>query len=205
MSLPELIAVVRSETLEECRTTVRGLVAAGVPGIEVTMTVPGGVAVLEEVAGGPAVVGAGTVLDVASAEACLAAGAAFLVSPVTDAPVHDVARSAGVPYVGGALTATEIVAALRLGIRAVKLFPISSVGGARYVRAVREPFPELEPVVSGGVEAADVRAYRAAGAVAVCMGGALVDRAAARRGDVEAVAARARLVLATIGEGSHDA
>ena len=110
------------------------------------------------------------------------------------------AHDHGVPYVGGALTPTEVLASMRAGSDAVKLFPVGSVGGPAYLRALREPLPGLRAVVSGGIGAAEVRDYLAAGAHAVCLGGALIDRAAASRGDVEAIAARARQALAQIGE-----
>ena len=104
------------------------------------------------------------------------------------------------PYVGGALTPTEVLASMRAGVDAVKLFPVGSVGGPAYLRALREPLPGLRAVVSGGIGAGEVRDYLAAGAHAVCLGGALIDRAAASRGDVEAIAARARQALAQIRE-----
>jgi 2-dehydro-3-deoxyphosphogluconate aldolase/(4S)-4-hydroxy-2-oxoglutarate aldolase len=193
-----LIAVVRAAGTNECRTIVRGLIAAGVPTIEVTMTVPEALRVIEEFAAQDAAIGAGTVLDPEGCRACIDAGAAFVVSPATDAAVLDVAREAGVPYVGGALTPSEVVASLRAGVDAVKIFPIGLVGGPAYLRALREPFPELRAVVSGGVGPSDVEAYQAAGSHAICMGGALIDRRAALLGDHTMVARHAREVVATI-------
>ena len=146
------------------------------------------------------VLGAGTVLDRRACGQAIAAGARFVVSPVTDPPVLEQAHRDGVPYVGGALTPTEVLASMRAGADAVKLFPVGSVGGAAYLRALREPLPALRAVVSGGIGAADAQGYLAAGAHAVCLGGALIDRAAAGRGDVEAVAARARQGLAQVRE-----
>lgn len=147
--LPKLIALVRSESLDECRTIVNGLAQAGVPGIEVTMTVPGATEALRQVTGSISTIGAGTVVDAESCQACIDAGARFIVSPVTDLAVLDQARRGGVPYVGGALSPSEILASLRTGCDAIKLFPISAVGGPGYLRAVREPFPQLRAVVSG--------------------------------------------------------
>jgi 2-dehydro-3-deoxyphosphogluconate aldolase/(4S)-4-hydroxy-2-oxoglutarate aldolase len=196
-----VIAVVRAGSTEECRTIVAGLGAAGVGAIEVTMTVPGAVGVIAELApeDGPPI-GAGTVLDAGTAVACAAAGARFLVSPVTDPASVAAAHEAGVVYVGGALTPTEVFAAVAAGVDAVKIFPIGVVGGARYLAALREPFPDLAAVVSGGIAAADVGTYFAAGAHAVCLGGALIDRAAAASGDIAAVADYARAALARARE-----
>ncbi|MCU1495262.1 MAG: kdgA1 [Acidimicrobiaceae bacterium] len=193
-----LIAVVRAASGAECRTIVRGLADAGVEAIEITMTVPGAVSVLAELAGMTATIGAGTVLDVEACRACADAGAAFIVSPVTDEPVLDVAHANGIPYIAGALSPNEVVAGLRLGVDATKLFPVGSMGGPAYLRALREPLPEIKAVVSGGIGVTDVESYVAVGAHAICMGGALIDRSAARAGDVDAVAAHARKILEVV-------
>jgi len=195
-----VIAVVRAATPAECRTIVRGLVRAAVPAIELTMTVPDAVTIIGEFAASGTVIGAGTVLDPAACAACGAAGATFIVSPVTDAGVLEQAHRRGVPYIGGALTPTEVLASMRAGSDAVKLFPVGAVGGVGYLRALREPLPALRAVVSGGITAGEASGYLAAGAHAVCLGGALIDREAARRGDVDAVAVRARRVLEEITE-----
>jgi 2-dehydro-3-deoxyphosphogluconate aldolase/(4S)-4-hydroxy-2-oxoglutarate aldolase len=112
-----VIAVVRAATPGECRTIVRGLVRAAVPAIELTMTVPDAVTIIGELAdsgmASGTVLGAGTVLDPAACAACVAAGATFIVSPVTDPGVLEQAHRRGVPYIGGALTPTEVLAAVR--------------------------------------------------------------------------------------------
>jgi 2-dehydro-3-deoxyphosphogluconate aldolase / (4S)-4-hydroxy-2-oxoglutarate aldolase len=205
-----VIAVVRAASAAECRTIMLGLIRAAVPAIELTMTVPDAVGLIGEFgvrsadgpggAAGGTVLGAGTVLDRAQCAACAGAGARFIVSPVTDLDVLEQAHQCGVPYVGGVLTPTEVLASMRAGADAVKLFPIGSVGGAGYLRALREPLPELRAVVSGGISAGEASGYLAAGAHAVCLGGALIDRDAARRGDVGAVETRARRVMSEITE-----
>ena len=204
-----VIAVVRAPTAGQARAIVRGLILAAVPAVELTMTVPGAVRIIAEFAAsalsGGTALGAGTVLDPEACSACAAAGAAFIVSPVTDPAVLARAHDRGLPYVGGALTPTEVLASMRAGSDAVKLFPVGSVGGAGYLRALREPLPGLRAVVSGGIAAAEVPGYLAAGAHAVCLGGALIDRAAARRGDVDAVAAHTRRVLDEITEADGHA
>jgi 2-dehydro-3-deoxyphosphogluconate aldolase / (4S)-4-hydroxy-2-oxoglutarate aldolase len=204
-----VIAVVRAASAEECRTVVRGLIRAEVPAIELTMTVPDAVALIREFVAYPAdaragtVLGAGTVLDPAQCAACAEAGARFIVSPTTDMSVLKEAHRHGVAYVGGALTPTEVLASMRAGADATKLFPIGSVGGAEYLRALREPLPGLRAVVSGGISADEAIGYFAAGAHAVCLGGALIDRDAARRGDVTAVETKARRVMDQIARGCH--
>jgi len=155
--------------------------------------------VLEELASANVVVGAGTVLDAEVCRACVRAGARFTVSPVSDPAVGEAAHEFGVGYVGGALTPSEVFAAMRMGTDAVKVFPISGVGGPAYLRQLRGPFPELRALASGGVGPADVSAYRAAGAIGVCIGGALVDAKAASVGDVAQVATYARQVLERAG------
>src|SRR5580698_986515 len=195
-----VIAVVRAATAAQARAIVHGLVRAAVPAIELTLTVPGALTILAEAARAVARPGSGTVLGRRACQEAVAAGARFVVSPVTDPPVLEQAHRDGVPYVGGALTPTEVLASMRAGADAVKLFPVGSVGGAAYLRALREPLPGLRAVVSGGIGAADAQGYLAAGAHAVCLGGALIDRAAASRGDVGAVAARARQGLAQVRE-----
>jgi 2-dehydro-3-deoxyphosphogluconate aldolase / (4S)-4-hydroxy-2-oxoglutarate aldolase len=196
----KLIAVVRAATAAEGRTIVHGLVRAAVPAVELTMTVPDAVAIIGEFAGLAArgsgsALGAGTVLDPRDCAACADAGATFIVSPVTDLDVLGEAHRRGVAYIGGALTPTEVLASMRAGSDAVKIFPVGAVGGPAYLQALREPLPALRAVVSGGIAAAQASAYREAGAYAVCLGGALIDREAACRGDIEAVAARARQVM----------
>ncbi len=158
-----------------------GLVRAAVPAIELTLTVPEALTILAEAAraaarpGSGTVLGAGTVLDRRACEAAIAAGARFVVSPVTDPPVLEQAHRGGVPYVGGALTPTEVLASIRAGVDAVKLFPVGSVGGPAYLRALREPLPGLRAVVSGGIGAGEVRDYVAARR-ARCLPGRRTDR-----------------------------
>ncbi|HTX00986.1 MAG TPA: bifunctional 4-hydroxy-2-oxoglutarate aldolase/2-dehydro-3-deoxy-phosphogluconate aldolase [Acidimicrobiales bacterium] len=200
---PGLVAVVRAASAGECLTVVRGLRTAGIGVVEVTFTVPGAPEVIAELTAAPSplVVGAGTVLDVAQCVAAIEAGASFVVSPVTDRDVLEEAHSGGVAYVGGALSPTEVVAAMRLGADAVKIFPIGAVGGPSYLRALLEPLPSLRAVASGGIRPEEASAYREAGAHAWCMGGTLIDRRAALAGDEGAVAEHARGVLSAIGAG----
>lgn len=194
-----IVAVVRAPTAREALTIGLGLARGGVGTIEITLTVPGAVEVIAELSRDPAVlVGAGTVLDAAAVAAVAGAGAAFVVAPDTDPLVLDAARAHGLPMVPGALTPTEIRRAWVLGAAAVKVFPVGSVGGPAYVRAVREPLPDVPLVVSGGISLAAVADHLAAGVRAVCLGSALIDRTAAAAGDTDAVAEHARAALAEL-------
>jgi 2-dehydro-3-deoxyphosphogluconate aldolase/(4S)-4-hydroxy-2-oxoglutarate aldolase len=191
-----LIAVIRTSSTDACRVAVQGLIEAKVRAIEITMTVPGALEIIAEFANGPSVIGVGTVVDRNVCADAIAAGATFVVSPVTDHDVFEVAQSAGVPYIPGALTPIEVMAALRLGIETIKIFPAGSLGGASYVKTLRDPFPSLRAVVSGGVEVREFGDYLRAGVHAICLGGSLIDHHAALAGDVNAVAAHASAVLA---------
>ena len=199
--LPEgVVGVIRTATTADALVLARGYLAAGVPGVEITLSVPDAVSVIRAVApqGGDRV-GVGTVREPDGVPQLVAAGAAYVVAPDTNPAVLDAARAAGVPAVPGALTPTEMANAVRLGAAAVKVFPIGGVGGAGYVRSVLEPMPDLRVVASGGITAGEVARYLDAGAVAVCLGRELVDPEALAAGDVDGIAAHAAGVLELVG------
>lgn len=195
-----IIAIVRAPTAADALAAFDALRAGGIDVIEVTMTVPGAISVIEKVVErhGDAVIGAGTVLDAETARTCIAAGATFIVAPIVDDATIRVCRDHGVPAVPGALTPTEIVAAWRAGAELVKVFPISAVGGAGYLKAVRAPLPQIELVPTGGVTLATVADYIAAGACAVGAGSDLVDIARLRRGEHAVVSDNARRYVAAV-------
>lgn len=190
-----VVAVVRAESAESAEVIAIGLAEGGVPSIEITMTVPDAVTVIERLRGLPARLGAGTVLDADAVTACVEAGASFIVSPDTDEEVIARAVSLRVAAVPGVMTPTEARRAMRLGAGAVKVFPVSAVGGTAFARALLEPFPHLELVASGGIQAVEVVDYFNVGCTAVCLGKELVDQEAARRRDVGAIARHARRVM----------
>src|SRR6266536_1486492 len=141
-----IVPVVRAPTADEALRVVDAIRAGGIDIIEVTMTVPGAVQVIEKLArryGGEVVVGAGTVLDRETALACIRAGASFVVSPALDEATIECCRAEGIPVMPGALTPTEIVRAWRAGADAVKVFPCSAVGGPSYIRALKAPLPQI--------------------------------------------------------------
>ena len=151
---------------------------------------------------GDAVLGVGTVRSAADAEAAVAAGAAYLVAPDLQPEMVAFAVERGVPVVPGGLTPTEIAAAWAAGATAVKVFPVSAVGGPAYCKAVRAPLPEVPLVPTGGVGIDDIGAYLAAGAVAVGIGSPLLGDAGDPGGDLGGLGERARRAVAAAGAGS---
>ena len=180
-----LIAVLRRvEPRARLLELVGALLDDGIRVVEVTLDAPEAAEDLAAVAalvGERGVVGAGTVRTDADVRAAIRAGAAFAVSPVLDPAVIALALGAGLPFIPGAATPTEADAAWRAGATFVKLFPGSSLGPS-FVRELRGPLPEIETIVTGGVDAANAAAFLAAGATAVGIGSALarMDRAERR-------------------------
>ncbi len=173
-----IVPVVRAPSSEIASRAVECMVLGGIDVVEITMTVPGARKLIETLAaryGEKVLLGAGTVLDAETARGCLGAGARFIVSPATDEDTIALCRSQGAPALPGALTPTEIVRAARAGADLIKVFPCSAVGGARYIRALRGPFPDLRFVPTGGISEGTVADYIRAGASALGMGSELVD------------------------------
>lgn len=198
-----VIPVVRMPTAELAATAVAWLREAGLTVFEITLTIPGAVELIRALAADPALlVGAGTVPDAAAATACLAAGARFVVSPWVDPALAAPCRAAEAAFLPGALTPTEVRAALAAGADAVKIFPASSVGGPAHVAALRSVFPGVAFCPTGGVGPGDVPAYLAAGAAFVGMGGALVDAKRIAAGEKGAILAAARAVVGQMNNGA---
>jgi len=174
---------------EACLAAVRG----GIQTIEVTTSVPDHLAVVRrllESSGVP--VGIGTVTQPAQVEAAAAAGAGFVVTPVLVPDVAAAARRAGILCVLGALTPTEIFQAHAAGAGLVKVFPIASVGGPRYIELVTAPLGPIPIWVSGGVEIDDVAGYLKVGVRAIGLTTAVFPPAALRSGDFASVTELAR-------------
>jgi 2-dehydro-3-deoxyphosphogluconate aldolase / (4S)-4-hydroxy-2-oxoglutarate aldolase len=192
-----VVPVIRTHAARHAATVVQWLRDAGLRIFEITMTIPDAPALIRELASDSALlVGAGTVADRTTAEACLAAGARFIVAPWVDASLAAPCRDAGAALALGALTPTEVRAALAAGADAVKVFPASS-GGPAHIRALCSVLPEVAFCPTGGVEPGNVAAYLAAGAAFVGMGGALVDERRIAAGDRAAIEAVARQVMGT--------
>jgi len=197
-----IVPVVRAATVDEANRAVEAICAGGIPVVEITMTVPNAISVIREVAqqyGEKVLIGAGTVTTAEQAESCLRAGAEFLVSPGLAAPVLTVAKASGKLAIPGALTPTELMNAQALGARLVKIFPCGNVGGPKYLRSLKAPFPKAELIPTGGVNASNAADFIAAGAFALGVGADLIDAVALREGNLEKISAAAReLVQAVI-------
>ncbi|MFC0533113.1 bifunctional 4-hydroxy-2-oxoglutarate aldolase/2-dehydro-3-deoxy-phosphogluconate aldolase [Phytohabitans kaempferiae] len=190
-----LMAIVRGGDADAAIRSVVALFEAGVPLVEVSLTTTGAESVIERVraALGPAApLGAGTVCTAVDAMRAAEAGASFVVTPGYGPGVEEAARL-GLPALVGALSPTEVIAATGGGATAVKLFP-ASVGGPAYLKALRDPFPDVPFVPVGGVDAELARGYLAAGAVAVGVGSPLLGDAP-HGGDLGALSDRARRFL----------
>ncbi len=191
-----VVPVVRTHVTRHAATVVQWLRDAGLRIFEITMTVPDAPALIRELASDPALlVGAGTVPDRATAEACLAAGARFIVAPWVDATLAAPCTAAGAVLMLGALTPTEVRSACAAGAGVVKIFPASSAGGPAHIRALASVFPDVAFCPTGGVGPGDIAAYLTAGAAFVGIGGALVDEKRIAAGDRAAIEAAARQVL----------
>jgi 2-dehydro-3-deoxyphosphogluconate aldolase / (4S)-4-hydroxy-2-oxoglutarate aldolase len=149
---------------------------AGIPIVEITMTVPGAIEVIAQLTGKypDMVVGAGTVLDTEAAKRCLDAGACFLSGPGLVPEVLEFALKNDVVVIPGALTPSEIIAAWKAGADFVKVFPCAPVGGHKYIRALKVPLPQIPLIASGGVDQVTAPKFILAGASAIGIGAELL-------------------------------
>src|ERR1043165_2148485 len=196
-----LVPVVRASSAEEAMQVIEAIRAGGVPVLEITMTVPRAVRVIEQVAdryGDEVVVGAGTVLDAETARACILAGATFVVSPSLNLATIELCQRYSVVVTPGALTPTEVVTAWQAGADAVKIFPCSAMGGAKYLKSLKAPLPQIEMIPTGGVSLATAAEFIQAGAFALGVGADLVDTKAIRAGQPEKVTEAARAYVAAV-------
>jgi 2-dehydro-3-deoxyphosphogluconate aldolase/(4S)-4-hydroxy-2-oxoglutarate aldolase len=190
-----IVPVVRASSVDEATRAVEAICAGGIPVVEITMTVPNAVSVITEVAqqyGSKVLIGAGTVTTVEQAESCLRAGAEFLVSPGFAESVLSVAKVSAKLAIPGALTPTELMTAQNHGARLIKIFPCGNVGGPKYLRSLRAPFPNADLIPTGGVNAANAADFIAAGAFALGVGADLIDPAVLREGNLEKITSAAR-------------
>ena len=202
-----IVPIVRCSSEEGAILTVEALYNGGVRAAEITMTVPGAVRALEKMAdrfGDKLVLGAGTVLDPETARACMLAGAEFFVTPSLRASTIEMAKRYSKVIFPGALTPTEVLTAWEAGADVVKIFPCGNVGGAKYIKALKGPFPHIEMMPTGGVNLETAGDFLKAGACACGVGGELVDDQTVREGRFDVIEDRARQYLAAIGKARSE-
>jgi 2-dehydro-3-deoxyphosphogluconate aldolase/(4S)-4-hydroxy-2-oxoglutarate aldolase len=199
-----IVPVVRAPNFQEAAAAVEAIYQGGIPVAEITMTIPNAPAVIRQVVqkfGDQILVGAGTVLTAAQAEECLAAGAQFLVSPGLSIPVLHAAKARNKLAIPGTLTPTELMTALVEGVRLVKVFPCGNLGGAKYLKSLKGPFPDVLMIPTGGVNVGNAAEFIAAGAFALGIGSDLVDNRAIREGNPQKVTAAARELVEAVKKG----
>jgi 2-dehydro-3-deoxyphosphogluconate aldolase/(4S)-4-hydroxy-2-oxoglutarate aldolase len=190
-----IVPVVRLPSAVLAARAVEAVLAGGISVVEITMTVPEAIGLIRSLRdrfGDRALVGAGTVLTAAQAQECIDAGAQFILSPGTDFATIELCRARDIVVIPGALTPTEVIAAWKAGADMVKIFPCSALGGAKYLRALKGPLPDVKILPTGGVSVATAPEYIAAGAAALGVGSELVDPAALQAGQDEIIRERAQ-------------
>ncbi len=196
-----IVPVVRTETAEGAIQAIAAIQRGGIRVAEITMTVPGALRALEKAAdqfGDQIILGAGTVLDPETARACMLAGAQFFVTPSLNLKTIAMVKRYSKVIMPGALTPTEVVTAWEAGADAIKIFPCSAVGGAKYIKALRAPLPHIEMVPTGGVNLDTAADFLRAGACAVGVGGELIDSGTIREGRFDVFEERARRFMEVI-------
>jgi 2-dehydro-3-deoxyphosphogluconate aldolase / (4S)-4-hydroxy-2-oxoglutarate aldolase len=180
-----IVPIVRVDSTDLARRAVAAIQKGGVTIVEITMTVPGAVRVIEELSKeseGKTLIGAGTVLDPANAKECIAAGAQFIVSPALNPKTIAFCNSEDIVILPGAMTPTEVLTAWNAGGDMIKIFPAGEIGGAGYLKALKAPLPQIKMVPTGGVSLSTARSFLAAGADALGIGSDLVNSAALKQG-----------------------
>jgi 2-dehydro-3-deoxyphosphogluconate aldolase/(4S)-4-hydroxy-2-oxoglutarate aldolase len=196
-----IVPVVRAASPREARIAADAVCEGGIPIVEITMTVPGAVDVIRELTRGgtsDVLIGAGTVLNVEAARRCLDAGAQFLVSPGLNLQVVELAAREGKLMMAGALTPTEVITAWEAGSDFVKVFPCGLVGGAKYIKALKGPLPQIPLVPTGGVNLNTAAEFIEAGAAALGIGGELVQADALKANTPEVIVENARKFLTIV-------
>ena len=195
-----IVAVIRIKEPERLKAVVDAIAEGGIRVLEVTMTVPGAVELIAELAPRmPAgfLLGAGTVVDAATAGRVIDAGARFIVSPVYRQEVIDASHKRGIAFMPGCFSPTEILTAYECGADIVKVFPATALG-PQYVKDIRAPLPQLKLMPTGGVTLDNAGDWIRAGAVAVGVGSALVDTKAIEAGRFDVITDNARRVVASV-------
>jgi 2-dehydro-3-deoxyphosphogluconate aldolase/(4S)-4-hydroxy-2-oxoglutarate aldolase len=196
-----LLPVLRADSSEQAVAIADAIVAGGISALEVTMTVPGALDVIRllvQQSKGRLLIGAGSVLDPETARACMLAGAQFIVSPTLNFNTIAICRRYGIAVMPGALTPTEVLAAWEAGADIVKVFPCSAMGGAKYLKALHGPMPQLKLIPTGGVSLGTAEEFLQSGAFALGVGSDLVDTKAVAQGKPEIITETASKYVAIV-------
>ena len=189
-----IVAIMRTHSSDQLLSAADAILDGGINAIEVTMTTPGAIEVVQQAGeryGAEVIFGAGTVLDSETARTAILAGAQFIVSPSLDIPTIQLCRRYSVLVIPGAYTPTEVVSAWQAGADMVKLFP-ASFGGPAYLKAIKAPLPQVRLVPVGGVDVENTAEFIKAGADVVAVGSALINQKLLDEGDLRTITERAK-------------
>src|SRR5580658_871103 len=197
-----IVPAVRFRSAEDARFATEAISHGGIPIVEITMTIPGAVALIADLTRNSpdVIIGAGTLFDTETASRCLDAGAKFLTSPGLDLALVEFAVKNEIVVLAGALTPTEVTMAWKAGADFVKVFPCSLVGGDKYIRALKGPFRHVPLIAAGGVNQATAASFIFAGASAIGVGGELVPNEAIQLRQEERIHELARRFVSFVGK-----
>jgi 2-dehydro-3-deoxyphosphogluconate aldolase/(4S)-4-hydroxy-2-oxoglutarate aldolase len=198
-----IVPVIRAATAKQGMMASEAVCEGGITVVEITMTVPGAIELISQLVksmGSSVLVGAGTVLDAGTAQRCIDAGAEFLVSPGFDFETVKFANRVGKLIMAGGLTPTEVISAWKAGSDLVKVFPCGTVGGAKYIKALKAPLPHIPMIPTGGVNLNTAAEFIQAGSAALGVGGELVSGAALASGNTTEIVENARKFVAIVRE-----
>jgi 2-dehydro-3-deoxyphosphogluconate aldolase/(4S)-4-hydroxy-2-oxoglutarate aldolase len=198
-----VLPIVRTASAATAIRATEAIYKGGLGAVEISMTVPGALHALEKLAdrlGDRLILGVGTVLDPETARACMLAGAQFFVTPALRLSTIEMAQRYGKVIFPGALTPSEVLTAWESGADAVKIFPCGSMGGPKYIKALKGPFPQIEMVPTGGVNAGNAAEFLQAGACVVAVGSELVDEKILISEGDGAIEERTRQLVAAVRE-----
>ena len=198
-----IVPIVRVASTDSAVEAVEAIYRGGVRAAEITMTVPGAIRALQQVAdrlGDKMMLGAGTVLDPETARACMLAGAQFFVTPALRLSTIAMAKRYSKVVFPGALTPTEVLSAWEAGADAVKIFPCGNMGGPKYIKALKGPFPHIAMIPTGGVNLETAGDFLKAGACAIAVGTEMVDAKTIQEGRFDLIEQRARQYLACVAK-----
>jgi len=202
-----IVPIVRTSSADSAIKAVEAIYRGGIRAAEITMTVPGAIRALEKVAdqfGDKIMLGAGTVLDPETARACMLAGAEFIVTPSLRVSTIEIVQRYSKVITPGAMTPTEVLTAWESGADMIKVFPCGNLGGPKYIKALKGPFPHIEMVPTGGVNLETAGEFLKAGASAVAVGSELVDGKTIKEGRYDIIEERARQYLAVIAKARSE-